>query len=300
MSNIALLRKLVRQQTTSVGPVSNLIGPTPALATRVVVTAEATWMLLRVPGSTLLPNIFDFYAAYSTAEERALQEVVADRGLIIIQHAVPAVFVLRGLVTVQDTVSVPVTVVTDSVQGAFAVYVDGTQVRRASGDRDFALLLSPGSHLIEFMISSMAFAVQLPPSLAVSRVRELLEAPVWESTTPGYSDPLTGVAANRLRWYSDARVGGWSVLRRTVTGQGLIVTVGLADNGGLFGVEVAGDIEALVQVGATLYAWSEQMGTVVDVFYDSAQEVTYDTVLYTGIPHLANEYDIRVLPHKIC
>lgn len=280
---LELLRRLVRQQTETIGPVKNLVGPVAPTSIPIQVTREARWLVLRVPGTKLL-SLDEFFATYATAAERRVEEVTAINGVVLVRDIEPALFLVRGQVQVTSSLSVTFGITTASAQSEFAMYVNGVLQRRGSGDREFTLSLPAGQHIIELMVASSAFAFQFPPSLLVTSVREtVLEAPIWESVRAGYADPLIGTPAIYLRWYSSPRVGGWTIHRREVESLGLIVAVGEPGLDGEYGLELYGDFTSTVSPGDALYAGFEPMGIIRDVYYDPDVATTYDAVLYTGL-----------------
>lgn len=283
MSNLETLRKLVRQQTVAIGqPVRNLIGPVPEELAPLVSTADSSWLLLAIPGSAYVTTD-EFYTTFAGLQDRLVKEIKADNGRVVQSVSEPVTFLLRGVTDVPGSTAVPIQVVTGAAATEWGIWVDGVLVYRGTGERDFSINLRAGRRMLEVVVAGPAFGIQFPASLRVLPLRDVLTAPIWAFATPGYADPQAGTPAVKLGWYNSARVGGWSILRRELTAVGPVYDTGPANGAGEFAVVVPGDVVAAVAIGATVYAGFEQMGVVLDVGYDAAGQVTWDTVVYTGI-----------------
>lgn len=281
-STLELLRQIIRQQTTGVGSrVNNLVGPTEGVVLPITTTVTASWRVLQIEG-TQLPSLEEFYLRYATLPERTSQIVAVENGLLSLQATLPVIHAVRGVIQAPNALNLALGVGTVN-QAAFAVYLDGVLLRSGTGDREFLVSVSEGNHLLEILVAARTAEIQLPIGVTVLPDQEILAAPRWVSAALEYGDVQSGVPAIALEWYTDTRVGGWSVLRRERQELGMMIAVSDAAPDGTFTLEFAGDVEATVAPMTTLYSGAAPLGVVQLAEYDSAATRTYDSVLYTGV-----------------
>lgn len=291
MSSLERLRKIINQQTSSIGStIRNLIGPVPEGVRGVRVNQDSTWLLCAIPGSALV-SLEQFYSSFSGVSDRGSIELKAVNGVVTWPGTNPGVFLLRGLVQVVGTINLPIEVSVEGGPAEFACYVDGSMQRRGTGRRSFSITLDAGNHLLEFVVASSSFAVTLPSNVRVIAAKDVLDPPVWHSVIPYYMDPSTGTAANILNWFNDRRVGGWIVLRRELTDMGAILAVSEASSQGVYTIAIAGTDDNTtgnwvlqIPVGATMFAGFEDMGVAQEASHDSLSTyVKSDSTIGTGI-----------------
>jgi hypothetical protein len=289
MSLLELVRRAVRQQTNSIGePVTNLFGAVAGQSTDLAAPTQSEWQVLALPG-TRLPGLDEYFANYAADPQKLNAILPATQGQIVIQGNEVAVYAARGLVTMAATTAIPIAVAGLGSSMEYALYVDGVLNRRGAGDKAWVMNLTTGEHLVELLIVASTFALALPTTVRVSVTKDKLDAPVWESATATYADPRIGTPANKLRWYNNHRVGGWSLLRRELTVLGDIVKVGTILHDRAFAVDVAGNVETSLQAGAGLFAGTELMGTVVSGAFDGV-DTTQIVVTLTSERAELNEF----------
>lgn len=274
MSDIQLLRRLVRQQTLNIGArVTNLYGAVPGESPAVLVQQEQTFLIAQIAGTRLV-SPEEFYAIYVATTERRFQVVQAVEGVVVASTfnsaGTPSTFLLRSSVELPAPINIPLTIETDAPTSAFAVYVDGTLIRRGNGSISIPISFSQGRHTLEIVAVARVFGISVPSTVRFTYSLENLAAPVWAGYTTGYLDPLTGTTIVTLEWYVDPRAGGWSLYRKIIDVLGPINSVGEIDESGEFYIQLEGDVEALiVPVGSQVTAGSEVLGIVLKSGYSA-------------------------------
>ena len=206
MSSIELLRKLIRQQTVSIGQrVDNLYGAVPGAAPLVSVQQNSAWRLVEL-SMLVRESLDEFYSAFSQDPQRSTSVVAAPTGVLVVGQggangsAAPRRSrLLRGTVTAAGPSVFPLEVQA-SESDSFAIYLNGVLQRRATGSASLTLATDAGFHLIEVVGTGAVLGLAMPSSVYVQAVNEPIEAPVWSAVTGGYTDPGRGVAGNQLEW----------------------------------------------------------------------------------------------------
>lgn len=295
MSTLDLLRRLIRQQTTLIGePVTNLLGTVPGVVTGVAVSQDSQWRVARIAG-TRLPTLDEFFTIYTGSSEHATYIADAVAGVVIagasarrvvgdvVLTAEVATYLLVG--TLESTVrqAVTINIEADESGGDFALYLDGTLIRRGYNRLQTTITVDAGQHTLQVLAVAQQFGVSLPETTRVTVNSELLQSPVWSSISTGYLDATTGATSVVLSWFNAPSVGGWRVVRVTRGLLGQISSVGQLSSQSELGLELVGDWTASLQgSGVQLYAGSDSLGPVLRASYDSSLNRTSILVRLTG------------------
>jgi hypothetical protein len=213
---LELIRRIIRQQSVLVGqPINNLYGAVAGSATQLSAQVDSQWHVARIPGTRLL-SLQEFYSAFLGDPQRVNTVIPAVDGFAAILAADPSNFLLAGTVDLATPLTLSTTVLASGT-GAWAVYVDDVLVRQGASDAAFTISLGVGTHSIEALTTSNAFALGLPKTVRVYVDQGHLDIPVWAEVEPGYADPSAGTPSVNLTWYNNVKVGGWLLLRREIT-----------------------------------------------------------------------------------
>lgn len=287
MSQIALLRRLVHQQLVTIGsPVDNLFGAVAGQSPAILAEQEQTWMVVQIPGTRLLsPD--EFYAAYVAADTRQFKVLQGREGVLVSESfrknaGVPSSFLFRTVVDQPGPIVMALSIETDSSAGQMGVYVDGVLIRKGNGSMSLPLSLSAGRHLIEITAVALVVGLAAPSSLRLFFDLELVPVPQWSAIRTGFFDATLGVLGVQLEWFSDNRVGGWIVFRRSITYLNLITSVGTVNANNEFQLDITGNVVSQVLVGGSILAGNEPMGTVSSCQYDTDNDVTTVRVQLIG------------------
>src|SRR3972149_1241323 len=158
MTTIERLRRLIRQQTVSVGrPVRNLHGGATSAGDRVVVTRTAEWGWLTIANVSLV-SLDDFLTAFVVDGTHSVQIIQTTEGVGVVgattriidwqRNDLASTFLLLGTVQVSHMQRFPLVVVSGTAGGEFALYVDGVLQRRGYGSLSYEGQLSAGGHTI--------------------------------------------------------------------------------------------------------------------------------------------------------
>lgn len=270
-TSLDLIKRIVRQQTNVVdGPVANIHGAVVRPEAALLVEGSAEWQLLRVPGARTW-TLEEYYAGVSSGEVR-VETLSAIDGLVTVQGTVAETYLLRGTLRADA----PLTLVTQFVGGRAtgALHVDGVRQHSGGGTRVWTVQLDAGVHLLELLVVGSGFGFAVPTSVLINAAREDVPVPVWNSVVGTYADVGAGVPAVRLQWFNDARVGGWSLLRRELVELGQITDVGVLGSDRTFSVAVQGNYEAYFAPNSGAFAGVEEMGAVRSAVFDSDQNRT--------------------------
>lgn len=277
MGTLEFFRRLIRSETNLIGEVvENLHGAVPGTLNRLAAPRVASWLVATLPGSTLI-SLDEFYTIYMGLKERTSTEIRAVDGVMLFKSDKPVIVLARSMVNVPHKQSVPLTVDAGSAASEFGIYVDGKLVRRANNTVTQTLSLDSGKHMIEVVAATSGLVIAVPPTIELLGGKEVPPVPVWASLTPGYADAALGTPANDLRWWADARAGGWRVLKRELSFVGRITSVGDLDANGRFSLTIEGDWSTTIPVGEQLHAHPDTLGTVVAVRAQVTQPVDPDT-----------------------
>lgn len=278
MSTIDVIRKLIRQGTVNIGvPVRNLHGAIAGQSPALLIEQDSTWLVAKMPGNKLF-SLQEFYAVFSNAMTKEYTVSKATQGVVVVtgiaNSGSSTCCLLRGVVDLAGPTVFPLNIVSQGSTSEFAIYVDGVLQRNGTGELTHTLNLDGGRHLIEIVAVTSQLGVGVPANQRVFYDLDVLAAPIWNDISSTYVDPSTGLIGVVLQWYNDSRVGGWIVYRRVTTDLGSISTLGTLDTNRQFLVEIDGDYSSDIQIGSTLQAGPNEMGTVLSVGYDSVTDLT--------------------------
>lgn len=275
-NTVELLRRIIRQHTNNIGEtVSNLYGAVASPVEGLEGEVISTWAKATIPGAVLI-ELNDFYALWASTEPRNTTILSSSGGAVLSVEPDTRLQLLRGVLTASSALSVPLTVDVGSSAGEFAIYVDSVLQRRGSGTLTLPLTFDSGPHLIEILALAQNLVVAVPPNIKVVGTTDAPERPRWDLVKSGWLDAKIGTPATELRWTIDRRAGGWRILRRKLEFLSRILSVGELDNGGVFGVILAGN--ASLSIGDELHAMQQTLGVVTSVLYDSVLNETSVTV----------------------
>lgn len=274
MSDIQLLRRLVRQQTVNIGArVSNLYGAVAGESPAVLVQQEQTFLVAQIAGTRLV-SPEEFYAIYVATTERKYQVIQATEGLIVASSlntsGTPSTFLVRSSVELPAAINIPLSIETDSPTSSFAVYIDGVLLRRGNGSMSLTVSFSQGRHILEIVAVARVFGLAVPSTVRFIHDLEKLSAPVWAGYTTGYLDPVSGTVVVELEWFTDPRAGGWILYRKVITDLGVVNSVGLLDENHEFYIQLEGNSPTISAViGAQISVGGQLLGVVLNAGYDS-------------------------------
>lgn len=281
LSLLESLRRLIRQDTNRIGgPVGNLHGVVVSQLDGLVDGAAQSWLTMEVPGAQV-PDLEVFYQNYGIIGGR-LVLLLAQDGRVTAEAASGSVTLIRSAAIVRQRTTFTFKV---EAVGNFALYVDGTLVRRGQGASLIPVSLDPGTHEVAILTNSERTTVVAPIGLELQGDLELPGRPVWVRITTEYLDPSIGTAANTLSWVSDPRVGGYYVLRRqrrslkdTAEGasatDSFLLAVGELGSDGSFPITIEGRHETQVSVGDELLSEYDTIGVVTQVGTEAGTNTT--------------------------
>lgn len=303
LSLLESLRRLIRQDLTDIdAPVGNFHGAVAGTLELTESTPTQSWLMLQVNGNQVLSQA-DFFQDYDVASVNSTSVVAATSGVATIEIPAGRVALLRSVVSVSRAQTANLTVALGQNSTA-VVYLDGVLQRTVNGTTTTAsyvvpISLTPGQHTIALVVQASTVTITLPSNLALSGLIEQITTPQWRQVTTGYLDAQNGTVVNTLEWVSDAQVGGYRVLRRTiksigdvsVVGDGEVLAVSTLDASNRFTLTLRNDHTDVLTPGMPLLLNGVTIGVVVNAVLDD----TGDTTVLCRLPVNLTQPDTSIV-----
>lgn len=280
MSLLESLRRIIRQDLSRVdGPIGNLHGAVAGTSEILVATPPQSWLVLQVPG-TSVPALEEFFQVFTNVSGQTARLEGATEGSLTVTLPAGTVGLCRAVTTVTQAQTVLLKVRAERA----TVYLDGVRLRSVEGEGLVSVALTPGQRQLTVIAVGSRVSLSLPSNLELSGTLELPPIPQWRDVTTGYLEAQNGTIANTLEWAGNSQVGGYRVLRRSVTplgdptiaGDGEIVAIGDLAADSTFLVSVSGDFSTTMP-GTMLLTAGGSLGTVMRASLDEAVAVTLFT-----------------------
>lgn len=287
-----ILKRMIENRSTSVGPVQNLLGTLAEVPVTDEISRVAEWSLFflsaRGDGNQLLPpdTIVDRVVVQDVP---ATTTVRASGGVLTYTPAATGMMLYATVVVAPQAFSFPIEV--EAPGHTIGIYIDEVLVRSGVGKVKARLSVTDSFTSVNVVTtgSPVPVKITLPSDISAVIRRFAPDTPTWRTPTAittNYVDPNTGATGNALYWYDQPKAGGWNVYRVTLDDYGIVGGVSRIDNqyvlrgtspvppprSGYMQVDTASGTEFLGAVTDVRFNTELDSGTPVTMYIDAASE----------------------------
>ncbi len=216
MNLVQVLKSLVTDQTVTLpGGVRNWFG---AAARRqldaIALGDEGSWLMVEVP--EVVETLNDFWNALPYASI-VPQRISTVTGAVTVPPGAPRSVLLIGACAATASTIVPLQVSGPNTGDVLTWYAGAQRVPLVIGAVNYVTVV-PGTSTVAVLLSGTGGqTLNFPETFAIQGTVAPPAAPQWQSLRSRHADPVTGVSAVALRWFTEPDVGTYAVFRRQYT-----------------------------------------------------------------------------------